>query len=411
MKSSAPSIELRLDRHCLPLDGVRGIAVLLVLCYDCLKLAPSADGLTFAARRLAASGWVGVDLFFVLSGFLITGVLLETRGLPGYWKSFFLRRSVRIFPLYYATLFTVFCLVPLGLWLERAPESVIAPFDAVRKDQLWYWLYAQNWLFAWRQAWPDGVPIKHFWSLAIEEQFYLVWPLVVAWTTRRQLAWVCVSLSVLALSTRVCLLTHGTPPMVVFVMTITRLDGLCMGALLAIALRNVRLQPLAIRWLPGLAVGAMAGLACLDLVWPVLRSESFAAYSFGHLFTAMAFAALVGGAQCAPQQHVLARVLSWSFLGMLGKYSYAIYVFHKFVYLGVMQFDWSAIPESMRGWGIFGCTLALSLLAAQISWVLLERPCLSLKKYFPRPDAPEPDAQTSNRGNQTEVTERSRVLI
>ena len=375
-----------LNRHCLSLDGVRGIAVLLVLCYDCLKLAPASSPLTYAARWVAARGWTGVDLFFVLSGYLITGVLLETRGHRGYWTSFFLRRSVRIFPLYYATLFAVFCFIPGVLWIVSASETMQAPFATVREDQLWYWAYAQNWLFAWKQAWPTAIPIKHFWSLAIEEQFYLVWPFLVAWLGRRQLAWLCVALGVFSVTARTCLLLQGVTPMVVFVMTLTRLDGLCMGALLAILIRNeawrVRFAPLL---LPA-TVMAVLGLVCLDHVWPVMASESFAAYSAGHFLLALTFALLIGAAQYASPRSLPARTLSNPVLVLFGKYSYAIYVFHKFVYLGITHLDWSGVSESVRGWLIFATTVGSSLLAARISWVLLERPCLSLKQYIPRPD-------------------------
>jgi len=374
-------------RHCVPLDGVRGIAVLLVLCYDCLKLAPSGNPLTFGARWLASAGWTGVDLFFVLSGYLITGVLLETRGRPGYWRSFFLRRSLRIFPLYYVTLLTVFCLIPCGLWLMSAPAWMSAPFREVSREQGWYWLYLENWRFAWQQAWPTAIPVKHFWSLAIEEQFYLVWPLVVACCSRRQLAWVCVGLSLFSLTARTCLLLWGVTPMVVFVMTLTRLDGLCLGALLAILLRIPQWRERAARWFLPLTLCALSGLAVLNSFWPVLRSETFAAYSAGHFLLALAFTLLIGLAQCTSASRWVGRCLSFRFLVMFGTYSYAIYVFHKFVYLGVLQLDWSFLPETARGWLIFAATVAGSLAAAFLSSVLLERPCMALKKYFPRPDA------------------------
>lgn len=376
--------------HCVPLDGVRGIAVLLVLCYDCLKLAPSSNPLTFASRWIASAGWTGVDLFFVLSGYLITGVLLETRGRPGYWRSFFLRRSLRIFPLYYATLFAIFCMIPFVLWLFSAPASAMAPFAEVRGDQAWYWLYLENWLFAWRRAWPTAIPIKHFWSLAIEEQFYLIWPLVVALCSRRLLIWVCLSLSICSLALRVCLLTQGVTPMAVFVMTVTRLDGLCMGALLAVLLRNARWRSVYSAWFLPAAVCAFAGMAVLNLVWPVLRSETIAAYSAGHFLLALTYALLIAAAQCAPRGSLLTRLLSLRVLVIFGLYSYAIYVFHKFVYLGLQQLNWEPVPESVRGWLVFAATVAGSLAAAFVSGAILERPCLALKKYFPRPDEVDP---------------------
>jgi len=386
--STSESPALRLSGHSLPLDGLRGIAVLMVFCYDCLRLAPSSDPLTLCVRRFAASGWIGVDLFFVLSGFLITGVLLETRGRTGYWKSFFLRRSVRIFPLYYATLFGVFCLAPLGMWLLNAPSSVTGPYADVQRNQLWYWLYLENWLFAWQHAWPTGVPVKHFWSLAIEEQFYLGWPLAVALLSRRQLGWLCVGLTLVSVTLRVGLLAAGVPPMVGFVMTITRFDGLCCGALLAIALRSKKWQPFFVKWSPRLALLAVMSVLGLDLVWPVLRSETYAAYSLGHLLTGVTFLFCVAAAQSVPAGHPLAKGLSIRPLLHLGKYSYAIYVFHKFAYEAVIRLDWSVLPESIRGWAIFATALLVSLVAARISWLILESPCLSLKRYFPRPDEP-----------------------
>ncbi|WP_437187922.1 acyltransferase family protein [Planctomicrobium sp. SH668] len=378
---------LDFNQHCAPLDGVRGIAVLLVLMYDCLKLDPLGNPVTFAARKVASAGWSGVDLFFVLSGFLITGVLLETRGHAGYWKSFLLRRVVRIFPLYYATLITVFCVIPLGLWMWGSTGTIAADFEAARQNQIWYWFYAQNWFYAWQQAWPSGVPIKHFWSLAIEEQFYLVWPFAVAYFARRSLGWLCLGLSLFSLGLRLVLISQGVSPVTVFVMTVTRLDGLCIGALLAVALRSAGVRERLAAWLPSLAVFSFCAVVVIDAVFPILKSESYPATSFGHTILAFAFAMLIGAAQVVPKQHLVAQVLSFRVLTLLGKYSYAIYVFHRFVYWGVMEFDWSLLPDSLRGWSIFGVTLIGTILAARVSWVLLEQPCLSLKKFFPRPDA------------------------
>jgi peptidoglycan/LPS O-acetylase OafA/YrhL len=384
-KASAP---LDLNRHCVPLDGVRGLAVLMVLAYDGLKLEGGGGPWTLPARKFAAAGWTGVDLFFVLSGFLITGILLETRGRPGYWRSFLARRALRIFPLYYVTLLAVFVLIPGALWLWGEHGAVAEELRTVRQGQFWYWVYAQNWLFAWNQRWPEVPLLKHFWSLAVEEQFYLVWPLAVAALSRRQLGWLCAGLGVLAVSLRVCLLTHGAPPMVPHVLTVTRLDSLCIGGLLAIGLRTPAFAPRVVPWLQRLAWGVPVALLAIDGVWPILKSESFAAYSFGHTLTGVGYAILIGAVATVPERTLLARAFALPPLTLLGKYSYAIYVFHKFVYLGVSRLDWTGIPEPARGGLIFLATVGLSLLAAQTSWRLLEAPCLSLKRRFPRPDSP-----------------------
>lgn len=382
--------DIEVSRHCVPLDGVRGLAILLVLCYDCLKL-PNSNPLFTVIRKVTASGWMGVDLFFVLSGFLITGILLDTAGQRGYWKSFILRRSVRIFPLYYATLFAVFVLIPLF-------SSGIIPRELIY-DQMWYWLYGQNWLFTLRGDWPEARILNHFWSLAVEEQFYLVWPLVVAALSRSNLKRLCWLLCVSALGLRLWLLTNGTPGVCTYVMTITRMDSLCAGALVALAVRNSDWINRWSRWmLPTLMVTSVL-LVGTDVVWPVLESQSFAAYSVGHTLIALCFASLIATMFLLPASHPLARIFSLSPLLILGKYSYAIYVFHRLVHAGVLKVNWSFVPENYQGIAVFAATLLGSLAVALLSWVLLEKPFLQLKKYFPRPDeieseqisSPQPD--------------------
>ncbi|MGH9886362.1 MAG: acyltransferase family protein, partial [bacterium] len=155
------------------LDGVRGAAILLVLAHN---LNPFEGGrLVDQGVSLAFNfGWVGVQLFFVLSGYLISGILLDSREAPGYYRAFFGRRVLRIFPLYYGMLLVCLVILPaLGL----APAALLAD----RAHSVWLWTYLINWVE------PFGVPVAafpHFWSLAVEEQFYLVLaPLIVGGLT------------------------------------------------------------------------------------------------------------------------------------------------------------------------------------------------------------------------------------
>ncbi len=390
---------LDLKKHLPALDGVRGLAVLLVLCYDCLKLHNDGFIPTLIARKFAASGWIGVDLFFVLSGFLITGILLDTVGRKGYWKSFILRRSVRIFPLYYGTLIVVFGIAPL-VWLALGYESGTGALAAVKETQFWYWGYLQNWLFAWQGAWPEGRVLNHFWSLAVEEQFYLIWPFVVVACSRKRLAWLCFGLCLFALTLRYVLLTNGVPGVATYVMTITRMDSLCAGALLAIAFRSPGWTSRWAKYLPMICAVSFFLLIGIDTVYPVLKSQSFAAYSIGHTLIATVFALLIGTLVVLSQRHLLSRLFCFPGLISLGKYSYAIYVFHRFVYRAVKSFDWSFLPESSQGWAIFAATLASSYLIARISWVLWESPFLALKVYMPRPDENPHSPVDGNRDNK-----------
>src|SRR5689334_7899911 len=120
---------------------------------------------------LSGFGWTGVDLFFVLSGFLITRILLHSREADNYFSSFYARRFLRICPIYYVSLFVLFVIVPLILRTESAQMPSL-------QERLWYFAYFQNWINVFgRMAWP--IFLTHYWSLGVEEQFYLIWPLVI----------------------------------------------------------------------------------------------------------------------------------------------------------------------------------------------------------------------------------------
>ncbi len=144
--------------HVNALDGLRGIAIILVLFFHCSRFE------FLPVRAISAFGWTGVDLFFVLSGFLITGILIDTKGKEGFYKNFFMKRVLRIFPLYYLTLCIFF--IPSFFFHFELTEYYIT-------HQIYFWTYTQNLLFAF-DGWPENARfLNHFWSLAIEEQFYI----------------------------------------------------------------------------------------------------------------------------------------------------------------------------------------------------------------------------------------------
>src|SRR5687767_573593 len=139
------------------LDGLRGLAILLILGYHNFSFVP-----------VFKHAWLGVDLFFALSGFLITDILLKSRKSENYLRNFYARRVLRIFPLYYLSLFIFFALLPDSMLL---PESS-GYYDA---NKHWFWVYLQNWLFIFKTPDPTTF-LNHYWSLAVEEQFYIIWP-------------------------------------------------------------------------------------------------------------------------------------------------------------------------------------------------------------------------------------------
>ena len=196
---------------------LRAIAILLVMVFHYeVRDWPWRSGVAWPLWAVIREGWLGVDLFFVLSGFLITGILLDTRGLPGYFRNFYARRTLRIFPVYYGYLVAVFVLLP------PVVSSVAATPAGV---QWWFWTYASNLplgVEGWRFS-PGFV--SHFWSLAIEEQFYLVWPAIVLFARRRTLAWTCVACIAGALAFRLHALSAMPDPVGGYVLTVPR-EGL-----------------------------------------------------------------------------------------------------------------------------------------------------------------------------------------
>src|SRR5437762_3573688 len=150
------------------LDAIRGVAILMVIFHNQTPKYPSLH-----LQHIFANGWMGVDLFFVLSGFLITGILIDTKQSEGYFRNFYARRCLRIWPLYYALIVFMFVVVPV-----LRPSEAHTVFE---KSSPWwgYPLFLQNFLI----KIPTNAtgPLAVTWSLAIEEQFYLVWPLIVGY--------------------------------------------------------------------------------------------------------------------------------------------------------------------------------------------------------------------------------------
>jgi peptidoglycan/LPS O-acetylase OafA/YrhL len=240
-----------LGGHVPALDGLRGLAILLVLMNNLYPGYPDryADRIVYLFSN---TGWSGVDLFFVLSGFLITGILYDSRGTRHYFKTFYARRFLRIFPLAYLYLALIFLVV--------ARVAPLTPHEArdLASSEWWYWAYLANWKIAFHGIGSQLEPTM-FWSLAVEEQFYLLWPLVVALLDRRRLVALCIGMIVAALALRIGwhIIDPGKQAReALYVLTPARMDGLAMGALLAIGLRNESAAARIQRWSKPLLLAA-----------------------------------------------------------------------------------------------------------------------------------------------------------
>jgi peptidoglycan/LPS O-acetylase OafA/YrhL len=201
------------------LDGVRAIAALMIIVFHFFGLIHTYKNSWIPiATKLSEFGQTGVSLFFVLSGFVITRILIKSKDSESYFKSFYLRRMLRIFPLYYLYLLIFFFLVPLIKSVEIVPFS----------NQLGSYFYLQN--FAMTFQWQGFSNPDHFWSLAVEEHFYLFWPLLIYYLPTKRLPQIVSIVFIISLITKHLLLTHGY---IIGYFTFTRIDQLGLGALLA----------------------------------------------------------------------------------------------------------------------------------------------------------------------------------
>src|SRR3989442_3323272 len=204
------------------LDAVRGVAILLVILHNTSGKSPALH-----LQPLFGNGWMGVDLFFVLSGLLITGILADTKQSQGYFKNFYARRCLRIWPLYYSLILFIFVLVPF-----LRPSQAPAVFD--RSSPWWaYPFFLQNFLIP-LPTMATG-PLAVTWSLAIEEQFYLVWPWVVRYCSDAQVRRIAIAVICLSPALRFYLSVHHVD---LYTNVFCRLDGLMAGALLALGVRS-----------------------------------------------------------------------------------------------------------------------------------------------------------------------------
>jgi peptidoglycan/LPS O-acetylase OafA/YrhL len=331
------------------LDAVRGIAVLVVLLHN--------TDLGRYTGAVADNGWMGVDLFFVLSGFLITGILLDTKNAEGYFRNFYARRALRIWPLYYCALFLMFVVIPLV-----RPSEAHNVFDAKSMPWWSYFVYLQNFLVAvpTRATGLLGVT----WSLAVEEQFYLVWPLVVRFCNEATLRRIMITIICLDPVLRFVMSHRGLN---VYSNTFCRLDGLMWGGLLALLLRSrtfPRETHVLTAWIALLIAAPLALITANRVNWIVYSFTAVASVSF--VYVAL-----------NSKQKWLQAALSNRFLVYSGMISYGIYVLEKMPVDALKSLHWQGHPAA-----VLPVTTVATYVLATLSWYLLERPVMTCKRFF-----------------------------
>jgi len=366
-------------RHISELDGFRAIAVLWVLLHHALYgWTHAVYGWTDAQHALEGwpklvtfvlhRGWLGVDLFFVLSGFLITGILLDSRVNEHYWKHFYARRALRILPVYLAVVL-VYALFYRGygpyFGLSLVMVANLAGFF--------------------------GVPVPHgpgvFWSLSVEEHFYMIWPLMVWLLSRRKLAILAAALVVMVPIARGLGATFGVDPEAIYSYSWFRFDGLALGALMATWVRSSRCTQQKSFYV---VTGLIAAAILITIGgWPfgLMKTATVASTALRYTQVQLIFAAAIlasvtmqGSSWTAPLRSRFARITS--------NYSYCMYLIHLAVGDAFMYwFGPGGATAVNLGPSAFlllrlAVMLAASYAVAAMSYRFLEQPCLRLKRYF-----------------------------
>lgn len=375
------------------LDGIRGLAIILVLIIH-LTLSSHRHTQSLLLNAVIAfcnMGWAGVDLFFVLSGFLITGILYDSVNRPSFFRNFYARRFLRIFPLYYGSLLVLLLLSgPLGIGWHDSEFILLG--------------YLQN-VPPFRAAIPATVYqyTGHFWSLAVEEQFYLVWPcLVFLIRDRKKLIITALILAAVAPILRTTiLLTHSLNRQACYEFTLCRMDSLLIGSALALAIRGparsmvLRFSPVVFPLLLFVCVGFHFWFTNGNDLWAG-HGDFF--YSVGFTLLAISFAALIG---CALRPRSLTgHMFQNATLRWFGRHSYGIYVLH-FIFLNTFiigelprAFLREHFHSKFLGVTVGGIpALLVTLICAWLSYRYYESPFLRLKRHFQVRVQPKTSAQ------------------
>jgi peptidoglycan/LPS O-acetylase OafA/YrhL len=347
------------------LDGLRGFAILGVLLQHNFSFLP-----------VPKFGWVGVDLFFVLSGFLITEILLQTKEQKNFLSNFYIRRILRIFPLYYGSLILFFSFAPLiGQFRDQ--------YSYYSANQGMLWTYLQNWLYIAKPKLDNHTVFSHFWSLSVEEQFYLVWPLIILACnkTNRLVFFIYIALfgSILFRFSTWTYFGNGNTNFLLQYMT--RIDGLCVGSLIAVW-RTSPAQAVSKKLLRlGITFLSLhiAALLLSKTIFPNIPHFTI----FGYSTIAVSFGFLLN--ILIEKRNRLTKFLfeSKSIKG-LGKISYGVYIYHWpiFVLFNIFVADRIAKVGMIENIINSVAATTLAILISLISYNFFEKKILALREIL-----------------------------
>jgi peptidoglycan/LPS O-acetylase OafA/YrhL len=370
---SAPKSLIVSHQRSSELDGIRAVAISMVLLahgFFAFPNAPGAlDGMPVVLKQLIGHGWLGVDLFFILSGFLISGILLDAKSKPAYFRNFYVRRVLRIMPLYFAAI-----LVWSLFYRDSAEYFLLSSAFGANLSAV---LHIHE---------PHGPGV--LWSLAVEEHFYFIWPVLIYGLTARGALFASVAIFVGTPILRAIYAAKGMDPDVIYMLSWFRFDGLAMGAMLAIWSRSrfAGRQPALI-----LAAAMLAGVMVLTVAgWPagILKGGTIAATSLRYTQAYLVFGAFFA-LVVAYQHSAWTAPLRWRLMQITAGLSYCIYLIH--LSLGdayewlVARSGWSPVATlGPTGAVMLRVTVmvVLSYAVAMVAKRWIEDPFLALKDRF-----------------------------
>lgn len=375
---SYPKENLIVGKHYPALDGLRGLAVLMVIFFHSADFAyvmaeVDLSGVWYGYYTLRLLGQTGVDLFFVLSGFLITGILIDTCKIKNALKTFYIRRALRLLPLYYVVLF--FTLGGLVLF----PGG-----DGTFLKIVLHFFYLQNYMPTFSS--DIFMYMSHTWSLAIEEQFYLFWPVLFLFFYRkspRKALLLCVGLVISSWFFRWFLSDIGQHKLA-YTTLFSRMDELCMGGLLSVLFTSYKERLVQYADMFGYIMLAMALLLFGSLlVYGQAVAPKIVMIETGLTYCSIFYTALLAHILLSERRSPIQKCLSTPLLGNMGRISYGMYVFHvpimfiigKYFY----SYHFSFIVSQMIllvGGGV------VTFIIASLSYRYLERPILNLKNKY-----------------------------
>lgn len=354
--------------HYPALDGLRGIAIILVILYH-----------NFNFIEYFNYGWLGVDLFFVLSGFLITNILLNSLTSENYFRNFYARRVLRIFPLYYFSLLLFLFLIP-------AINPSLLDMSYYKEHQVWFWTYLQNWPLIIKSD-ESGIALNHYWSLAIEEQYYVLWPLVILLLKKpKRLFILCVLVLVIVIAARFYIWENSEYyPSYERAFLFTRIDGILIGSMLAAI---YKINPQLLRKYFTFFLLALTAVNYLFYLYKQTQSPDFPVWAIAGFTTFSFIFAIVVYEAVMKENRVVNYILTNPVLRFLGKYSYGFYIFHWPVFLLVKPYADKFVAGFFNSDGYLSMFLSsllatvAGLLVSVASYHLFEKHFLKLKNKF-----------------------------